>query len=178
TPYIAMELLEGATLKRRIHGHPVPTDMLLDWAIQITDGLNSAHARGIVHRDLKPPNLFITNQGSAKILDFGLAKLRSGRRAAAMAAASQNTVTAVQTHPGDTVGTPAYMSPEQACGEELDGRSDLFSMGVVLYEMATGKLPFRGTRTTTVIEAVVRDTPEPAIQVNPELPIELGRIID
>jgi eukaryotic-like serine/threonine-protein kinase len=177
-PYIAMELLEGTTLKPRIHGKPVPTDTLLDWAIQITDGLGAAHARGIVHRDLKPANLFITSRGTTKILDFGLAKLRRERRAAAAAAGSDNTVTAVQTDPGGTVGTPAYMSPEQARGEELDGRSDLFSLGVVLYEMATGKLPFQGTCTTTVIVSIVRDTPEPALHVNPELPIELGRIID
>jgi eukaryotic-like serine/threonine-protein kinase len=176
--YIAMELLEGETLKPRIHGKPVPTEMLLDWGIQITDGLGAAHAHGIVHRDLKPANLFVTNWGTVKILDFGLAKLRRERRAAAAGAGSENTVTAVQTDPGATVGTPAYMSPEQARGDEIDGRSDLFSLGVVLYEMATGKLPFRGTSTTTVIVSVVRDTPEPAIQVNPELPIELGRIID
>jgi eukaryotic-like serine/threonine-protein kinase len=176
--YIAMELLEGATLKPRIHGKPVPTEMLLDWGIQITDGLGAAHAHGIVHRDLKPANLFITDRGTAKILDFGLAKLRRERRAAAAAAGSDNTMTAVQTDPGGTVGTPAYMSPEQARGEEIDGRSDLFSLGVVLYELATGKLPFHGTSTTTVIVSIVRDTPEPAIQVNPELPIELGRIID
>ncbi|MFL6351854.1 MAG: protein kinase domain-containing protein [Bryobacteraceae bacterium] len=179
-PYIVMELLEGTTLKPRIHGKPVPTHTLLEWGIQIADGLNAAHAHCIVHRDLKPANLFITDGGPAKILDFGLAKLQRERKAVAAAAAtaSQNTLTAVQTHAGSTVGTPAYMSPEQARGEELDARSDLFSLGVVLYEMATGIRPFRGTGTTTVTESVIFDTPQPAVQLNPELPIELGRIIE
>jgi serine/threonine protein kinase/Tfp pilus assembly protein PilF len=176
SPYIAMELLEGETLKHRITNKPVALDTLLDWAIQITEGLNAAHVRGIVHRDLKPANLFITNTGQAKILDFGLAKLHS-ERTAAVAAASETTIMAVETNPGHTIGTPAYMSPEQARGDQLDARTDLFSLGVVLYEMATGRLPFDGTSTAAVMASILRDLPELPIRVNPELPQELGRII-
>jgi eukaryotic-like serine/threonine-protein kinase len=176
SPYIAMELMEGETLKHKITDKPVVLNTLVDWAIQISDGLDAAHARGIVHRDLKPANLFITNRGQAKILDFGLAKLRSERKAAA-AAASEQTVTAMQTDQGHTMGTPAYMSPEQARGEQLDGRTDLFSLGIVLYQMATGKVPFDGTSTAAVMASILRDVPEPPIRTNPELPTELGRII-
>jgi serine/threonine protein kinase len=130
SPYIAMELMEGETLKHKITDRPLALNTLLDWAIQISDGLDAAHARGIVHRDLKPANLFITKRGQAKILDFGLAKLRSERKAAA-SAFQESTVTAVETDPGHTMGTPAYMSPEQARGEQLDAGTDLFSLGIV-----------------------------------------------
>jgi eukaryotic-like serine/threonine-protein kinase len=176
SPYIAMELMEGETLKHKITDKPLALNTLLDWAIQISDGLDAAHSRGIIHRDLKPANLFITKRGQAKILDFGLAKLLSERKAAAVAV-SQQTVTAVQTDPGRTMGTPAYMSPEQALGEQLDARTDLFSLGVVLYEMATGKVPFDGTSTAAVMVSILRDAAPPPIRVNPELPPELGRII-
>lgn len=178
SPYIAMELLEGETLKYRVNGKPVPLTTLLDLAIQIADGLNAAHARGIIHRDLKPANLFITTSGAAKILDFGLAKLERERRAAAAAAGSEQTMTAVQTDLGHTMGTPAYMSPEQARGDQVDARTDLFSLGVVLYEIATGALPFVGTSAAAVMASILRDVPEPPIRVNPEVPTQLARIID
>ncbi len=176
SPYIAMELLEGETLKHKIQSEPLPPEMLVDLAIQITGGLEAAHARGIVHRDLKPANLFVTNHGHAKILDFGLAKLR--RPLAAAMGASQTTVAALQTDPGHALGTPAYMSPEQARGVQPDARSDLFSLGVVLYQMATGKLPFEGTTTAMVMASILRDAPEPPLKLNPELPPGLGHIIE
>jgi serine/threonine protein kinase len=176
SPYIAMELMEGETLKHKITDKPAVVNTLVDWAIQISDGLDAAHARGIVHRDLKPANLFITNRGQAKILDFGLAKLRLLRVTAAVAA-SQSTMTEIQTEAGHVMGTPAYMSPEQARGEQLDTRTDLFSLGAVMYEMATGKLPFQGTTTATIMASLLRDSPEAPLKVNPTLPVELGRTL-
>jgi serine/threonine protein kinase len=175
-PYIAMELLEGETIKQKIHGKPLPLDAVLDWVIQVTDALAAAHERGIVHRDLKPANLFITCGAHAKVLDFGLAKL-SAVKAAAATNSSESTMTAVQTLAGHIMGTPAYMSPEQARGEQLDARTDLFSLGAVIYEMATGKLPFQGTTTATMVASLLRDSPDAPLMVNPSLPAELGRII-
>jgi eukaryotic-like serine/threonine-protein kinase len=176
TPYIAMELLEGATLKHKIQGKALPLDTILDWAIQITDALDAAHGRGIVHRDLKPANLFITDRNRAKVLDFGLAKLRSARAAAATTA-TQSTMTAAQTNPGHIMGTPAYMSPEQIRGEEVDARSDLFSLGIVLYELATGRLPFCGKTSAASTGAILHEPPAPPSRSNPNLPAQLEEII-
>ncbi len=179
-PFLAMELLEGETLKRRIGKKLIPLDLLLNWAIQMTDGLEAAHACGIVHRDIKPANLFITTRGQAKILDFGLAKLVAAFRLMP-ASAAERTETAVMdtlTTPGSAAGTPGYMSPEQARGEELDARTDLFSLGIVLYEMATARTPFRGKTSGAVMGAILHDVPEPPCTINPELPPRLEEIIE